>query len=349
MQADLISLIIPIYNAQSCIPRCMDCVQNQTYRNIEIIIIDDGSTDNSYPCCKFYEKRDSRIKIFRKTNGGPASARNEGICHAQGKYLYFMDVDDILEKEAIELLHDAFLKSHTDFIIGNTKRIDIYNNERAEWKTSDKLFEDRKSIVRLVYAFANDIKSYRMLWSAWGKLYRADIIQENHIWYNEKLYGWEDVLFVISYLAHCSSAYYIGDCLYTYRHYGQANIASSKSYMGPLDFRYTVKEAKKILCEKKYAPVIANCYSEYAIWSIFNNVRLVNIHSAHDFRYLYRNVYKIVHDHTLQKSIKYYVQKHSDNARIIPFFIQRKWTFFIIVILKLQIIKNNIKSKTLKM
>lgn len=337
MKEELISIIIPMYNAQAYIERCMECVRNQTYRNIEIIIIDDGSEDGSGELCKAYAKKDARIRYFYKDNGGPASARNEGIKQAQGTYMYFMDADDILEENAMEVLHNAYQINKVDFVIGNTKRIDIYGNQRLEWKNKDELFKDRKAVIGLVNAFANDIKSYKILWSAWGKLYRADIINENHVRYNEKVYAWEDVSFVISYLVFCNSVFYLGECLYTYVHCGQSNIASNRSYLGPLDFRYTVKEVKKILKGKEYHQVIGNCYSEYAIWSMFNNIRLFKINSIQDLRQLYYNIYRIVKDERLKKCITHYVQKHDDNARIIPWLIKKEWVWFIIITFQLQI------------
>lgn len=340
MNNDLISIIVPIYNAELHIAKCMDCVRNQSYDNLEIIVVNDGSTDKSDQICKEYLKKDVRIHYFTKRNGGPASARNEGIRRAKGKYLYFMDVDDILDKYAIEILYKAYHKDEFDFVIGNTKRIDIYGNERLEWKGEDQVFEDRGSVKELVYNFANDIKSYKILWSAWGKLYRADIIFDLELYYNERVYAWEDVLFVMSYLAHCKSVYYVGACLYTYVHCGQANIASNNSYLGPMDFRYTIRIIKKILRGQKYERVIRNCYSEYSIWSMFNNVRLMKINSVGDLRKLYFNIWRIVKSQELQQSIDSYVQKHNDNAKIIPFLIKRKWVWLIIVVFGMQINKN---------
>lgn len=344
MQEDLVSIIIPVYNAEAYIAECMECVQNQSYSNIEILFVDDGSNDKSAELCKAYEKEDSRISFFHKVNGGPASARNIGIKESHGKYLYFMDVDDVLDKNAIELLCGAYCSESVDFVIGNAKRITMYGYEYAEWKPVDQIFKNREAVKKLVCAFANDIKSYKMFWSAWGKLYRADIIKKNHLFYNENLYLYEDSLFVFEYLACCNSVYYMGKCLYTYRRYGQSNIASGKGYLGPLDFRYTVKAVKKILNEDKYKKVIKNCYSEYAIFSMFNNVRLINLSSSHDLRRLYINLYKLVKDRNLQHSISYYVQKHDDNMKIIPFFIKRKWIWMIIIAFKLQLKKLNRKN-----
>ena len=348
---DLISIIIPVYNAELYIVECMECVLNQTYRNIEVIFVDDGSEDGSAQLCKTYLEKDDRIKYFYKKNGGAASARNIGIIQAHGKYLYFMDVDDILEKNAIEKLYNAYQINQVDFVIGNVKHISIYGMEELEGITEDKIFADREAIKNLVYTFADDMKSNKMLYSAWGKLYRADIIKEKHLYYNEKIHTHEDNVFVIAYLSYCNSAYYVGECLYVYRHYRQTDIDDSKSYsetgwlLGPLDFRYIVREVRKILVGGKYNQVIGNFYSEYAILTIFHCVRQVKIQSAHDLKMLYALIYRIVkREKTTRQAITYYVQKHDDNARIIPFFIKRGWILLIIITFKIQIINLEKKS-----
>ena len=96
MREDLISIIVPVYNAETYIEKCMECIRNQTYDNIEIIVINDGSSDKSQELCKLYQEKDERIQYFHKKNGGPASARNEGRRRAKGKYLYFNKRSDSL-------------------------------------------------------------------------------------------------------------------------------------------------------------------------------------------------------------------------------------------------------------
>lgn len=349
---DLISIIIPVYNAESYIAECMECVMNQTYRNIEVIFIDDGSEDGSAQLCKVYLEKDNRIRYFHKKNGGAASARNVGIKQAHGEFLYFMDVDDILEKSAIELLYNAYQINQVDFVIGNVKHIGIYGQEELEWTIEDKIFENRDAIKNLVFAFADDMKSNKILYSAWGKLYRADIIKKEHLYYNEKMHTHEDNVFVIAYLSYCNSAYYVGECLYIYRHYRRGEIDDKKSYSetgwlsGPLDFRYIVKEVRKILPGKENNQVVGNFYSEYAILTMFHCIRQIKIYSMHDLRILYSIIYRIVKGQKeTRRAVTYYVQKHDDNAKIIPFFVKKGWVLLIIITFKFQIINLKKKSK----
>lgn len=347
---ELISIIIPIYNAELYLAECMEYVLNQTYHNIEIILIDDGSRDRSAELCKKYLESDNRIKYFYKENGGAASARNYGIEQAYGKYLYFMDVDDFLEKSAIELLYNAYQMYQVDFVIGNVKHICMYGKEELEWPVENRIFKNQSAIEKLVYEFADDMKSNKILYCAWGKLYRADIIKKVPVYFNEKMHTHEDNVFVLEYLSNCNSAYYIGKCLYIYRNYWQHD-SEKKSYgevgwlAGNLDFRYIVKEVRKILLGKRYNQVIGNFYSEYAIVTMFHCVRQIKIRSGYDLRRLYSIIYRIVTQKTMQKAITYYVQKHDDNAKIIPFFIKRRWIMLIIITFKLQIAKLERKNK----
>lgn len=114
---ELISIIIPVYNVEKYLDRCIKSVINQTYKNIEIILIDDGSTDKSLDICYNYLEQDNRIKVFHKENGGLSSARNYGIDVATGKYLTFIDSDDEIEKDYIEYLYNLIKKYDTKMSI----------------------------------------------------------------------------------------------------------------------------------------------------------------------------------------------------------------------------------------
>lgn len=113
-EQDLISVIVPVYNVESYLKRCLDSIINQTYQNIEIILIDDGSTDNSGNLCEDYKKIDNRIKVVHKTNGGLSDARNTGIKKAKGKYITFVDSDDYVEYDYVEYLYNLIKKYDTN-------------------------------------------------------------------------------------------------------------------------------------------------------------------------------------------------------------------------------------------
>ena len=146
----LISVIVPVYNVEEYLPRCLDSIINQTYTNLEILLIDDGATDNSGKICDEYAQKDNRIRVFHKPNGGVSSARNMGLDNSTGEYVGFIDSDDYVELEYFEVLlgvakeHNAdiarcceFEESHTD-----ESKVDIYLSKEYNFlqkHTTEKL------------------------------------------------------------------------------------------------------------------------------------------------------------------------------------------------------------------
>ncbi|MBR3755233.1 MAG: glycosyltransferase family 2 protein [Clostridia bacterium] len=111
---DLVSIIVPVYNVEKYIHECVDSIINQTYKNIEIILVDDGSPDNCGKICDDYAKKDSRIKVIHKENGGLSDARNAGVALSTSEWISFVDSDDIIHPQTIELMFFALMKEKTD-------------------------------------------------------------------------------------------------------------------------------------------------------------------------------------------------------------------------------------------
>ena len=105
MENELISIVVPIYNVDNYLRQCLDSIQNQTYQNFECLLINDGSPDNSADICREYVSKDARFRYFEKENGGVASARNLGIKYSKGKYITFIDSDDWVDLDYLEVLH----------------------------------------------------------------------------------------------------------------------------------------------------------------------------------------------------------------------------------------------------
>lgn len=132
-QRDLVSVVIPVYNVEDYLAECLDSVLAQSYRNLDVIVVDDGSPDNSYEIARAYRRRDRRIRIIRQANRGLGGARNTGIEHARGKYLFFMDSDDTLPRNAIEVLVNSLSESGSDFAIGAPVRLERGKTWLAGW------------------------------------------------------------------------------------------------------------------------------------------------------------------------------------------------------------------------
>ena len=174
MESPLITIIVPVYNTKDYLRDCLKSLKNQTYKNLEILLIDDGSTDGSPSILKKYKELDSRAKVILKKNGGLSSARNVGLDHAKGKYIFFLDSDDYLELDAIEYLFKLIQKTKSPISICS-------HYEKRPPKENLKDFnrnhlETKKLSVEV--ALKQMLNEQGFMLSAWGKLYSATIFKK---------------------------------------------------------------------------------------------------------------------------------------------------------------------------
>lgn len=182
----LISVIIAIYNPGKYLRACLDSIVGQTYRNLEIILVDDGSTDDSLAICKEYAEKDSRIIVHHKENSGVSATRNQGIRLSHGDYYSFIDSDDILEPDAYEYLMELVKKHGADAV--NYEHFITHPNRERIHKLPDEnygLFDRTGAISQLVHN----------VMFAWNKLFSKEII--GGVWFNEDICRGEDSLFAI--------------------------------------------------------------------------------------------------------------------------------------------------------
>ena len=167
---DLVSVVVPIYNVEKYIKRCVDSIINQTYKNLDIILVDDESPDNCPGICEDYAKKDKRITVIHKQNGGLSDARNFGIKAAKGEFITFVDSDDFLSEECIETLLKNIKRYSSDISIGGHQV--IYENGKLIKKYTEKEFDsDSKGILdKILYDDGIDL-------SAWAKLYKRSLFK----------------------------------------------------------------------------------------------------------------------------------------------------------------------------
>ncbi len=161
---DLITVVIPAYKVEKFLPKCLDSVLNQTYKKLEIILVEDGSPDNCGKICDDYAKKDKRIKVIHKENGGLSDARNKGIDQATGKYITFIDSDDYIDDDYVECLYKAIKEDNTKMSICSHRV--VYDTGRIiEKETKERSVLDSKTVLaRILYDDGIDL-------SAWAKLY----------------------------------------------------------------------------------------------------------------------------------------------------------------------------------
>lgn len=196
----MISIIIPIYNGQKYISKCLESIQKQTYSDLEIILINDGSLDNSGKICDEYATKDSRIKVIHKKNEGASIARNKGIEEAKGEYIGFVDCDDYIENTMYENLLDSIIKNKADMSICNYNNNDKFNLEK-EVLTRQELLD-----------FILDKNMFRGY--VWNKLYKAEILKEFK--FNKSISLCEDLLFNCEYAIKCDKISIVNKKLYNY-------------------------------------------------------------------------------------------------------------------------------------
>jgi glycosyltransferase involved in cell wall biosynthesis len=210
---DKVSIVIPVYNAAKYIEKCLNSVLKQTYDNIEVIIVNDGSEDNSKQICESYASSYKQIKVINQKNMGPSRARNRGIEESTGKYIQFVDSDDVVESEMTQKLVDA-INSEVQLVICGYKK--IYLESRVE-KTVDNI--PHPSGIKDIHVFLNDFGTYFeqiLISSPWNKLYISDIIKENKLYFDPNVNLGEDLLFNLSYMKKCNKINIIQDTLYNY-------------------------------------------------------------------------------------------------------------------------------------
>lgn len=171
MEKDLISVIVPVYKVEKYLEKCIESVLKQTYTNLQIILVDDGSPDNCGKICDEYAKKDSRIEVIHKANGGLSDARNVGISKAKGRYIGFVDSDDYIKEDMYEILLNLIKKYDADVSICNLYDV-IDGNECIRNKENGIREYSRLDILKEVLLDKN-IQSY-----AWNKLYEKELFDE---------------------------------------------------------------------------------------------------------------------------------------------------------------------------
>ncbi|MBS6646546.1 MAG: glycosyltransferase family 2 protein [Clostridiaceae bacterium] len=211
MKTPLVSIIIPIYNAERTIERCLVSIRNQTYGNFEVLMVNDGSTDHTMQILEKYKGLDKRFKIINKKNSGVSESRNRGISRARGTYLQFVDADDWLAKDATETFVEAAEMSGCDMVISDFnrvigRRIYIKGHIKEEGPISRETFAE----------YMMDAPANFYYGVMWNKFFRTDVVRKKHIKCSDRLDWCEDFLFNLEYLQFVDSVYVVKKPLYYY-------------------------------------------------------------------------------------------------------------------------------------
>ncbi len=197
--SQLISIIVPVYNVEAFIEKCMNSVFEQKYKDLDIIIVDDGSTDNSGKICDSFAKKDKRVRTFHKKNGGLSSARNLGIKEARGDLIAFVDSDDYLERDYIEKMYKKIIQTKSDIVVCGYNGISFEDGILSGYEATIKLLTKQDNI---------DVV-------AWNKLYKRKLFVDNDIYFPEGE-NHEDALTTYKIMSKAKKVVYMRDSLYNY-------------------------------------------------------------------------------------------------------------------------------------
>lgn len=212
-----VSIIIPVYNVEDYLSQCLDSVINQTYKNIEIILIDDGSSDLSGKICDEYARKDKRIAVYHNTNHGVSYSRNYGIKVSIGEYILFVDSDDYIERNYVETLMEPIFLQNYDLIICSAW--DVFGENKIpkaiNFNLTGVFKEDYQYVLRTV--------------APWGKLYVSEIIKKNKILFPEDISYGEDHLFNLQYFEYVDKYKFVFEHLYNYCHRNQQGLSRQRT------------------------------------------------------------------------------------------------------------------------
>lgn len=199
MDNPIISVIVPVYNVEKYLSRCIDSILVQTFTNFELLLIDDGSKDNSGEICNRYAEKDNRVRVFHKKNGGVSSARNLGLLRSRGEWVCFIDSDDQIEYDYLLTYIETVNKYNVDCCITSYKFI-YNNNVRGEKYVEDGLYYKKDICDLIVY-----LRNKSLFGIPWNKLFKLKIIKDNNLSFDEDISSYEDEIFVMQYLKYVNS------------------------------------------------------------------------------------------------------------------------------------------------
>ena len=223
-ESPLVSIIIPVFNGAAHLDECLQSIRNQTYTNLEIIVVNDGSTDDSLAIIESHSYEDARIVIANQENAGVSTARNQGLSLAHGSLIGFVDADDWIEDDMYETMIKSIENQEIDLVACSVNQHHIADNitwtKRIRRNLVDAAQVSKKSLI-------STFLSGELDYANWNKLFRKKIIKRYQIQFEPKLCIGEDFLFNLEYISCCSKGAFLSSTLYNYRSLSQSLFHSS--------------------------------------------------------------------------------------------------------------------------
>ncbi|QNF26190.1 glycosyltransferase family 2 protein [Metabacillus elymi] len=238
-----VSVIVPVFNCEKFLYKCIESICKQTYSNIEIIVVNDGSTDNTEKIVLKMKEQENRIIYYKQENSGPSEARNKGISLSKGEYLIFIDSDDTVEPSYIEMLLNEMLISKADLVCCGYKDISEYGIVNY----SDFHFNNSATVHSIMEMVCNGTGGV-----LWSKIFKKELISKNSLKMDKDIFMSEDLIFVLQYVSNCNSFALLNEYLYNYNRLNQGSISSNISIDYLQNYISVSKLLEKIFIEANF-------------------------------------------------------------------------------------------------
>ena len=257
-----ISVIVPVYKAEAYLHRCVDSLLAQTFTDFEILLIDDGSPDRSGEICDEYARKDSRVRVWHKENGGVSSARNVGLDNARGEYICFVDSDDWVESNYLKILYDDISMTNVDLVVHGFRRFTSEGKEIGCESYSDLLYD---LDIEMQQMLSEQSLYYRG--SPYAKLFKKNVIAERNIKFDISIHFGEDLCFLFDYLSVVHRVLFSSKSYYNYIQYENSSVHKRFTFLQEYTGYTHLKDSLCSLFRDETA-IIEHC-RPYLGWTAF--------------------------------------------------------------------------------
>ena len=324
----MISIIIPVYNASEYLEACLNSALSQQ-ADLEIVTVDDGSTDNSLHILNDFARKDTRVRVFSQQNAGPSAARNKAMDNAQGELLMFLDADDTLVPGCLSQLTQLQKAQSADLVIGRFEKRDLQGEVVTGHvnATEGLLTARQRGLLALDYLKAPN--QHLTFAYAWGRLFKRELIEKHGIRLDEALHSYEDVVFNYDYLARCDTV--VVSDVPTYRFLVRTDHSSLTFEFGNdpsrlLGYNHALSRIADYI--SAVAPDIdfrSDLANAVVSLTVIQGIRIgVNLNTD-NFGVIYQTFANMLKEPLLQDSLNGYVAQ-SGHSQLIPFLMKRQWT-----------------------
>ena len=332
-----VSVIITMFNASQFIESCLQSLELQSIRNFEVLLIDDGSTDDSPKLAKCAMPTVNLTTILTTSNLGVSHARNLGLARAKGKYLFFLDADDTLEPNSLEVLLNQAEQGQFDMVIGNYSRRPNGTLYGTDIDLDRSLIISDEFLKKYAFLYLNNPKRHPLLNNIWGRLYSAQIIRKFDIEFSVGVKVGEDLAFNYEYIRHTTRIYFINSRLYNYRIHTSAQSATMTLDLDAILLRHAVdsianflvdsgEDAVKVEKSTALASVHLAIIGAVRLGSMFNNYSIIKV---------YILITQIANHRIVRLGLGHY-KRPKNGSFLIPFLMKRKVYSILFLILLLR-------------